>query len=943
MSGVRTEKRKTVLTTIGRKQAAVLLLTCAAALGGATSASAEFGIQSMDTDTHTPATAPLIPGDPPVPGRHTSQAGAHADSTLIFRMRQKIDDFGYPIPDGSLRDVVVDLPAGFAGNPQAMPLCRPAQFNDLAGGSCPPSTQVGIARTEIPIASLPSGPPTLRPSPIYNLVPAEGETAAFGFYVATVPVKIVAGVRTDGDFGLRTTVSNISQASTVFGQVLTLWGVPADPIHDHERFIDGITMGATTNVPPKPFLTLPPACRGEQVTTLRVRAWGSDEWVTEQDVADDPDTGDTSGPKGCDKLAFDASLDMQPSDTRAGQPAPYTANLSAEFDDTPRGLGSAHVKDVSVTLPQGTSISPPNADGLQGCTPEQLKLGSTEDAACPEASKIGEVQVDTPLLARPLTGDVFLRQPTRDQLFAIAIVARGSGLVIKLPGEIYPDKQTGQIVTQFRNNPQLPFTNMSLRFKGGPRAPLANPQTCGVHTTSTTITSWAGHSQTSTDSFTIDKGPDGGPCRPLGFAPSFSAGSADPGAGASSTFSLTFGRSDADQDLSNITVQLPEGVTGKLAVAEQCPEALANAGACDESSRVGSVTVGSGGGSNPLYLNGRGVYLTGPYKGAPLGLVIVVPAIAGPFDLGTVVVRAAIHVDRKNASLRVAADPMPWILEGVPLRVRTVNVRMDRAGFMVNPTNCRAKTISGTIASTAGATAAVNSRFAAANCRSLPLKPRMVISIGERGRTRANSTVPFTAKLTQTPGQSNLKQVAVRLPYSLASRLEVINRSIGCTPEVFDAERCTVAVGSATALSPLLRDPLRGNVYLVRNPARRLPDLMVRLRAQGWASGIVIDLTGHVKIERDLTIRTTFEDIPDVPVTSFTLNLIPGRNGVIRTVPSLCSAESRSGRATVGFRGHNGKYVSAKQKLRISGCGAARRTSTRRGSSRRGSARAGKR
>lgn len=940
MRTLRYNERTTVFRSIVRKGAAVTLAACAAALFCAAPAAAEFGILSLDTDTHTPVPNPADPSLPP--SRHTSQAGAHADSTLIFRMRTKSDEFGYPIPDGALRDVVLDLPAGFAGNPQSMPLCDPAVFNNLMAGSCPPSTQVGIAKTEIPIASMPQGPPFLYPSAVYNLVPAKGETAAFGFYVATVPVKIVASVRTDGDFGLRTTVANISQASTVFGQELTLWGVPADPIHDHERY-NGFIQGSPAGVPPRPFLTLPAACNGPQVSVLRVRAWGEDNWVTEEDLADDPNTGDTSGPKGCDKLGFDARLSMQPSDTRAGSPSPYTAKLEAAFDDTPKGLGNAHVKEVSVKLPNGTAISPPNADGLKGCTPEQLKLGSTEDSACPDGSKIGDVQIDTPLLAEPLRGDVYLRQPTRDQLFALALVVRGSGMIIKLPGEIYPDKQTGQITTVFRNNPQLSFTTMTLRFKGGPRAPLANPQTCGVHTTTTTITSWAGHTQTSSDSFTIDKGSDGGPCRPLGFAPSFRAGSADPAAGASSAFALTFGRSDADQDLSNITVQLPEGVTGKLAVAEQCPEALANAGACDESSRVGSVTVGSGGGSNPLYLNGRGVYLTGPYKGAPLGLVIVVPAVAGPFDLGTVVVRAAIHVDRKNASLRVAADPMPWILEGVPLRVRTVNVRMDRAGFMVNPTNCRAKTISGTIASTAGATAAVSSRFAAANCRSLPLKPRMVVTIGERGRTRANSTVPFTAKLTQTPGQSNLKQVAVRLPFSLASRLEVINRSIGCTPEVFDAERCTVAVGQATALSPLLRDPLRGNVYLVRNPARRLPDLMVRLRAQGWTSGIAIDLTGHVKIERDLTIRTTFENIPDVPVSNFTLRLVPGRNGVIRTVPALCSAESRNGRATLGFRGHNGKYVSAKQKLRISGCGAARRGSSRRAASRRGSARAGKR
>lgn len=909
-----------------------------AVVGGMTAttampAHAEFGIASLDTNTHTARPDPNNPSLPP--SRHVSQAGAHADSTLVFRMRTKPDGHGYTIPDGSLKDLVLDLPAGFAGNPQATPRCAPAHFNNLFGTNCPPSTQVGISHTELP-SNTPGDPNFNWTSPVYNLEPAEGETAAFGFFVTFVPVKIAATVRSDGDYGLRTTVSNISQAATVFGQELTLWGVPADPIHDHERYQNGgfSPTGASAGIAPRPFLTLPPACRGEQVATLRVRPWGGNDWVSAQDIADDPDTGDRSGPKGCEKLRFDASMRMRPGDTRAAAPAPYTATMDVAYEDNPRDLGTANVKDVQVTLPEGTAISPSASDGLGGCTAAQLGIGTNNEPTCPDSSKIGDVQIDTPLLPGPLTGEVYLRAPTPERMFALALVVRGHGLLIKLPGEIDPDPVTGRITTTFVNNPQLAFTRMTLRFKAGPRAPLTNPQTCGPKTTTTTITSWAGHSQTSTDTFTIDRGPDGGPCRPLGFAPSFSAGTVNPAAGRSSAFALTFGRGDGDRDLSTVEVQMPQGLTGRLALADQCAEALATRGACGESSRVGSVTVGSGAGSNPFHLPGR-VYMTGPYKGAPLGLAIVVPAVAGPFDLGTVVVRAAVNVDRSTAALNVTADPMPTILAGVPLRVRTVNVRIDRDGFMINPTNCSAKRINAAIGAAGGGSVAAGSRFASVDCGSLPLKPKMVLQVGARGKLTRGKRTPFTATLTQTPGQANLRSVQVTLPKTLNSRLDVVNRRAACSIEQFNADRCPMRVGTGMAVTPLLRDPLTGPAYFVYNPARRLPDLVVRLRGQ-----VAIDLVGKVTITRDLRLQTTFDAVPDVAISKFRLALESGpRNGPIGVTRNLCTQESRATRATLEFLGQNGRRIDVSPKLQVVGCGAARRSATRRAAARRGATR----
>ncbi|MDW5596488.1 hypothetical protein VSS74_19230 [Conexibacter stalactiti] len=910
---------------------AALAAACLVTLAASAPAAAEFGIESFDTDTHTPIPDPSDPDA--APSRHLSQAGAHADSTVRFRVRTKGDGHGYTITDGSLKDVVLDLPPGFAGNPQAVPQCNPAHFNNLAGENCPPSTQVGFARTELPNNSL-GRPNFFRTSPVYNLRPAAGETAAFGFYVVFVPVKIVASVRSDGDFGLRTTVGNISQAATVFGQELTLWGVPADPVHDYQRYSNGLfsATGASAGVEPRPFLTLPPACNGPQVTTLRARPWGGGGWVETQDVADDPVTGDTSGPKGCEKLGFGASLSMRPNDTRAAAPAPYTARLNVALDENPRGLATANVRNVQVTLPEGVSISPSSADGLGACRADQLGLGTAAEPTCPDSSKIGDVEIETPLLPSPLTGEVYLRAPTPERMFAIALVVRGHGLLLKLPGEIDPDPVTGRISTSFSNNPQLPFEQLTLRFKGGPRAPLTNPRDCGPKTTTTTITSWAGHRVTSEDTFTIDRGPDGGPCRALGFAPSFAAGSVDPAAGRSSTFTLAFGRGDADHDLSTIDVRMPPGLTGRLAIADQCADALAAAGGCPASARVGSVTVGSGAGASPFYLPGR-VYMTGPYKGAPLGLAIVVPAVAGPFDLGTVVVRAAVFVDRSTAALRVVADPMPTILEGVPLRVRAVNVRIDRDGFMVNPTGCGRKQVTATIGSAAGSSAAVASRFAAVDCGSRPLKPAMTLAVGARGKLTRGKRTPFTATLAQTPGQGNLKSVEVTLPKTLNSRLDVVNRREACSIEQFAADRCPMRVGTGTAVTPLLRQPLTGPAYFVYNPARRLPDLVVRLKGQ-----VAVDLVGKVTITRDLRLRTTFDAVPDVPISRFRLALASGpRNGPIGVVRDLCGAEARAATASIAFVGHNGKRVDLDQRLRINGCrattrarGAAKKTPTRR-------------
>lgn len=882
--------------TLARQLARAAVALCCAALAAlvlAGPAAADFGIQ--------PGTASVLLHDGS--GGEVTQAGAHPDLTVAFELNDTTLPSGAVLPDGNLKDVEVELPRGLVGDPKATPQCRHRDFQMFA---CSNLTQVG--ENVLRIALTPSAAPFAQTVPVYNLVPPKDTAARLGFQVLTVSVIIDMTVRDDGSYNLVSRISNISQGLQLFGTRLTLWGVPAD--HNGG--------GRPSGAPRRPFLTAPSACdSGPAVSTLRVRSWQQPErWETHTLSA-------SSAPTGCDRLVFTPTLDLRPDTPRAGVPAGYEVRLAVPQSSDPDGLATPMLKDAVVTLPEGVAISPSQADGLQGCTDRQAGLGTLDAPACPAASKIGTATIDTPVLPVPLTGGIFLGQPKSNdaqtgEMVRILVIAEGQGVTIKLEGKVVPDPVTGRLRVTFRDNPQQPFSLLTLRFQGGPRGALTNPPTCGRHTTSAELTSWSGQRTTSTSSFEITQSATGGPCVPLGFAPSFAAGMANAAAGAFAPFTLTFGRDDTQQDLSALEVTLPPGLIGMVSGPELCDDVAAAAGTCGEASRVGSAHVASGPGSNPFQLPGR-VYLTGPYGGGPFGLSIVVPALAGPFDLGTVVVRAAIHVDRRTTALRIVSDPMPTILQGIPLRIRRVTVAIDRERFMLNPTSCSAKRIAGSIRSTAGAVADVASRFQVGGCKALPYRPRLALRVGRRGRTRRGLTVPFQATLTARAGDVNSRGITVKLPRLLNSRLTVITRN-ACTLEEFERDRCPVRVGSAVAVTPLLREPMRGTAHFVRNPARRLPDLMVALRGQGREAGVRVDLTGKVTIPRDLSLRTAFSTIPDVPISSFRLNLVAGRRGAIGTTRNLCSTQARRARARVGYRAQNGALIRRHQRLRIAGC-----------------------
>ncbi len=840
------------------------------------------------------------------------------------------------------RDIFVDLPPGFIGSPAGVAQCTPEQLSNSSGTvaqpRCPPSSQIGTALVRVSVRSFPTQLtpfPEIGPIPVFNVIPPSDAPARFGFNVAGSVVTMDAVVRSSSDYGVTVKVRNIPEGLDVAGTTLTLWGVPADPVHDFERACPGSqapsgggpTCGSGAAL--KPFLRNPTSCPLPDVglpTTMRMDSWADPgEFVERTFYSHLPggypfpvaEWGPQQGTTGCAAVPFDPALAAQPATTATGKPSGFSFDVTLPQGEDQRSIGQADVKKVTVTLPQGVRVSPSSAQGLDACSPTQIGLHSETDPACPEASKIGTVTVDTPLLDTPLQGSVYLASPHDNPfgtLIAVYLVARGEGVTVKLAGRVDNDPKTGQITSTFDDNPQTPFSRLHLEFKGGPRAPLVTPKQCGTYTTQSKITSWSGRIVDTTSDFSVSHDGRGAPCPPAQFNPGFVAGTEDPIAGKTSSLHLSFTRSDDDQELRTVTVNLPNGLTGKIANVPLCGESAAQAGTCGDASKIGSVVVGAGAGTAPFYVKTGRAYLTGPYKGAPYGISIVVPAIAGPFNLGNVVVRSAIFVDKHTAELRVISDPLPSVLQGIPLDVRDVRVAVDRRDFTVNPTNCARKTISGVLTSTEGKSANVSSRFQVGECASLAFKPKLGVSVGSSGHTARNATVPLTTTLRMPAGNANLRSVRVTLPKTINARLTVINRA--CTRAMYEIGRCEAArAGTATAATPLLSKPLRGNVYFVKN-GNPIPDLFIALRGQ-----VSFDLIGKVSIPNSTYLATTFDSIPDVPVKRFTLKLFPGKKGTVGAAANLCTRGARDQKAKLDFVGQNGRAVHVDQKLDIQGCG----------------------
>jgi hypothetical protein len=948
--------RLTVRVDAGVSEGTVLAPTFTASGGGAGEVSTVdtvrvsatppgFGLETVDAQQLDAA------------GNALMQAGGHpASASVSIDFNTVTSDVplgGIAFPPEPVKTVVVELPPGFIGNPTALDRCTAAQLANSssidAKPLCPSTSQAGTTTVRSDNFKGITYPSVNGPLPVFNMVPPPNVPARFGFNLAGTVVVFDALLRNDGDYTIAVNARNIPEALSVAGTTVTLWGVPSDESHDLERACPGF-------VPPVAggpncesggarvaFLRNPTSCTPDGVgvpTTVSIDSWLHPGAFHSTTVLSHLTPGYPlapiswgleAGPDGCDRVPFDPRLEGQPAIRRVNSPSSFAFDLSMEQTDDPDLIAQSDVKTAVVTLPAGVRVSPAAADGLKACSLQEVHLNDDQAPECPEASKVGSLTIDTPLLEDPIPGGIYLAAPRANPfgtLLSIYLIAQGQGVNIKLAGRVEADPVTGQLKTTFENNPQTPFNNLHLSFDGGPRAQLVTPRECGTYTTHAVITGWNGRVVERDSAFTVSRDGNGAPCPPSQFSPDFTAGTERPVAGASGIFKLRVSRDDDDEELRSLSVDMPGGVTGTIAAVDLCPEAQAAAGTCPESSRIGTVVSGAGAGTNPFYITNGRAYLTDRYKGGRFGLSIVVPAVAGPFDLGNVVVRSAIFVDRHTTDLRVVSDPFPTILEGIPLDVRDIRVSIDKPGFMLNPTNCETKRVRGTIESVTGKRVDVSSDFEVGDCASLSIRQRMTLAVGGRGRTQRGRSTPLTATLRQKPGQTNLRFVRVTLPTTINARLTVINDA--CTRPEFEAGDCEDArTGTATVVTPLLRDPLRGGVYFVKN-GNPLPDLFVALRGQ-----VDVDLIGRITIPGSKRLRTTFSLVPDVPFSMFRLQLVSGRDGSVGNATNLCSRRGRTARAEVDLIGQNGKVLQVDQRLKIRGC-KSRRASRHRRHARRG-------
>ena len=920
-------------------------------------------------------------------GSTATQAGSHPfQMTTTFNLNQVLGpDYNQTTGEPTLvpsapalqRNLHFKLPPGLLGNPNAVKQCRGSDFGALGTNSvnsCPADTVVGVATVTF------NEPVILHyytaTVPVFNLVPANGEPAQFGFEAAHVPIILNTSVRTGGDYGVTVSVYDAPQSIQVLGSRVTIWGVPYEPSHDQARGWGCLLYSATCEKvvapQPEPFLTLPTACLSRPTTGISGESWLQGNGTVAKIEEGEANTGYRfpSTLTGCELLDFSPTISVEPEAHAASTPTGLTIRVHTPQTSTleAKGLAESAVKETKVELPEGVMVNPSASNGLQACGEAETELSGgvgftgfaeldkegepgshtatfTEKLPqplepgrnfCPNASKIGIVHIKTPDLARrrlpngelsnpELEGGVYIARQNANpfgSLFAMYIVAEEpeSGVLVKLAGEVSVNEQTGRLTTTFKSTPNVPFEDLRLELFGGPRASLSTPPSCGAYKTETSFTPWSGTEvKKPSSSFNITSGPNGAPCSsPLPFAPGFQAGSTNAQGGAFTPFTLTINRADGEQALKSITMQLPPGLAAMLASVTPCPEPQAANDECGPESLIGHSTASAGVGSEPVTLGGN-VYLTGPYKGAPFGILAVTRAKAGPFDLGDVPVRSTINVDPNTAAASITSDPLPRFVKGVPSQIKQLNVTIDHAGFQFNPTNCSPMAITGTLTGYEGFSEAVSSPFQAANCASLPFKPNLTVSVGKTFSKQ--NGVSFIVRVSSTHGEANLAKTRLVIPKTLPSRLTTIQKA--CPDSLFNSTptpgtACGEGsnIGSAIVHTPVLKNPLKGPAYLVSHGGAAFPDVEFVLQGEG----ILLVLDGQTDIKNGVT-TSTFNSVPDAPVQTFEAILPAGPHSALTVYApgktNLCGAGLV---APTTITGQNGKVIEQNTPVAVEGC-----------------------
>lgn len=847
-------------------------------------------------------------------------------------------------PPALVKDLNFKLPAGLVGNPTPFPQCTDLQFSTIESNAldlCPADTAVGAALVTVEEPGL-LGLVT-RPVPLFNLTPEIGEPARFGFEILGVPVILDTSLRTGEDYGVTVSVKNISELAGFISSRVVFWGVPGDPRHDSARgwsCIGGEREGASTpcaplnEQQPPPLLTLPTSCGVRWHTSVEADSWSAPgEFLAPIEPPSDPTLD------GCNHLSFSPTISAVPDGHAGSSPTGLTVGIrvpqQTALDAT--GLSPAEVRNTTVALPAGVGLNPSAADGLQACTdvaepgrPEgEIGLGNPAKPTCPEQAEIGTVKIDTPLLPEPLEGAAYLAAQDANpfgSLLAIYIVADDpkAGALVKLAGKVEPDPITGQLVATFENTPQLPFEDLTLHFYGGDRAPLATPALCGSYSTLASIVPWSGgEAATASSAFEIASGPGGSPCsNPLPFAPSLNVGTASVEAGGFSALTMTMSRPDGDQDLRSVQLRMPPGLLGLVSSVKPCEEAQANAGTCGSESLIGHAIVSVGVGGSPYSVTGGEVFLTGPYEGAPYGLSIVNLAKAGPFDLGKVIVRAKIEVDPLTSVLTVSTNSagpysIPHILDGIPLQIQHVNVSIDRAGFIFNPTDCEKLTVGGGLESDQGTTTALSVPFQVTNCAALGFKPRLTARTSAKS-SRARGT-SLAIKLTYPKGaigkEAWFKSAKFDFPKQLSARLKTLQQA--CPVATFNANPADCApgsrVGTALVRTPVLPLALRGVVYFVSYAGLQFPEAVILLEGDN----VTVDLHAETFISKQNVTSAILRAIPGVPFESVEVILPAGPFSEFAAVANLCAAAPRMDAALTA---QDGQAIHSATALTVTGC-----------------------
>lgn len=902
-----------------------------------------------------------------VGGVEDVQAGSHPfQQTTSLELNETADST--PVnktPDAEPAVLPKDLdfqwPAGLIGDPGTVPECSDAAFLTvaLAGNGdeneCPADTAVGVANVMV------NEPSKFKAAvftvPVFNLEPEAGEPARFGINVveAGTPVYIDAAVRTGSDYGVTVKSQNITQTAGLLSARVTVWGVPGSAAHDGQRGWGCLlrSLGYTSSKPcntsegaePAPFLSLPSRCGVPLSSSVEGDSW-SDPGVMQQLASD------TGAPlTGCDRLAFRPGLGLAASTSTASSPVGLTVkvNVPQEANEIPAGVNDSNIRGIQVTLPEGFTVNPAAASGLASCSeaqigylpgeskPGEVRLTPTAPA-CPQAARVGTVSISTPLLPRPLTGFVYLAAPENfpvappgenpfGSLLALYLVAEDqvSHTLVKLPGEISLNEQTGQISASFENTPDLDFKTAEVSLFTGERAALSTPDRCNPYPATATFTPWSGEAQvTSTATLEINNGLNGAEC-PTGklpFQTGLKAGSTNIQAGAYTPLITSISRADGQQPFGEVSVTLPPGLAGTLTGIPLCPETQANTGACPTTSRIGEASASVGTGNQPYTVTGGQVYLTEKYEGAPFGLSIVTPATAGPFNLGNVIVRARVQINKTTGQITATTNPtttsydIPHILKGIPLQIKTLNVIINRPNFTFNPTNCGPLTITATNTGLEGTTSTNTVPFRAANCTTLKFQPKFTATASSKISRLNGITFKTSLSYPNTPQgtQTNLAKVKVVLPKSLPSRQSTLRHA--CLATIFQTNPALCKpesiIGQATVTTPLLPVPLTGPAYFVSHGGEAFPSLTMIL--QGY--GITIELTGTTNIHAGIT-STTFKTIPDLPFTHFELTLPANPHSALSGYGNLCKTKPKT---TIEYTAQNNQQTKTTTPITLTHC-----------------------